>query len=242
VLRLLENLVLRLHIGSIDGPLRLEPSVFEAFRRAPYDVLPNFQGPPGSRLRGGRGKDHPRYGRFVYSLARVRKPERVVEVGSYAGGTAVGWARALHENGAGKLICVDNDTYAKGTYPTITRRNILATGIDESRFELRNGDSMELVRDLASEHRGRVDLYLVDGDHTYEGAMADMVNGYPMLRPSGLMLVHDVDPDREMREATPQHPHPVLDAFREFADQRRLTWCILKFIRKHLGVLECRPE
>ena len=103
-MKFIENLNPKNSLQNIDGPLQINPEVFTVFKNAPLDMLPDFEGPEGRNLKGGRGKDHPRYGRFIYSLAKVYQPEFIVEVGSYAGGTAVGWANALKEQGKGKLI------------------------------------------------------------------------------------------------------------------------------------------
>jgi predicted O-methyltransferase YrrM len=211
--------------------------VFEQLLAAPLDVLPGFEGPRNFQLRRGRGKDHPRYGRFVYAFARHYRPQCVVEVGTFAGGTAVGWGKALAENGTGRLICVDQDVYSAGTFPAVTRRNLTAAGLPSDRYELRGGNSRLVVPQLARELRSGVDVYLVDGDHTYDGALSDIENGLPMLRPGGFILVHDVDRGRRMDEATADHPHPVYEAFHTAAARHGLSWCILKFIRKHLGVL-----
>ena len=37
--------------------------------------------------------------------------------------------------------------------------------------------------------------------------------------------------------APPEHRHPVHEVFMEVANECRLEWCILGFIRKHLGIL-----
>src|SRR4029077_1787619 len=123
----LERPLLTLQARRVDGPLRLDDAVYETFLNASWDLIPDFEG-PARRLRLGRGMDHPRYGRFIYAFAKVLRPRLVVDVGSYAGGTATAWAMALEENGCGRLICVDNDTYSRGTYPTVTRRNLQKTG------------------------------------------------------------------------------------------------------------------
>src|SRR5438876_11233457 len=91
-----------------QGPLALPEGLWKAFTNAPYDICPDFKGPEGYKWKDARGKDHPRYGRFVYAFAKYLRPEFIVEVGTDTGGTAVGWARALAENGQGKLICVDS--------------------------------------------------------------------------------------------------------------------------------------
>src|SRR5207302_3470554 len=117
--------------------------------------------------------------------------------------------------GRGRLICVDNDTYSKNTYPTLTRRNLDKVGARQGSVDLQCGDSKVLVPELARIYRHQVDIYLVDGDHTYEGALADIRNGLPMVKPGGLLLVHDVEVNRRMDEMTPVHPHPVYEAFHE---------------------------
>lgn len=221
----------------IEGPLLFDQRVLDTFFEADDDIAPWFEGPAGKKLKGGRGKDHPRYGRFVYSFAKVHKPELVVEVGSYAGGTAVGWARAMKENGRGRIICVDMDVYSRGTFPELTAKNIHATGFSEERLELLGGNSRELIPRLSEKYTGQVDIYLVDGDHTYEGALADLENGRRMMRRGGYILVHDVDPGRRMDEMTDEHPAPVLEAMRKFAADSGTKYCVVKFIRKHLGIL-----
>lgn len=232
-----ERSFLTLQAKHVDGPWRLDNAVHETFLNAPWDILPDFQGPATRKLRLGRGMDHPRYGRFIYAFAKVYRPQVVIELGSYAGGTAIGWATALKENGSGRLICVDNDTYSQGTYPTVTRTNLQKTGLSASRYQLRSGDSKRLLPELARELGGAVDVYLVDGDHSYESALADMQNGLPMVKSGGFMLVHDVDRTFRLLEQTAQHPHPVYEAMMDVINQHRLQWCILKYVRRHLAVI-----
>ena len=78
----------------------------------------------------------------------------------------------------------------------------------------------------------------MDGDHTYEGALADLNNGLQMMKPGGFVLVHDLDTNRRMDEMTDEHPHPVYEAFMEIFGKCNFEFCILKFIRKHLGVIK----
>ena len=233
----LERPLLALQAQRVDGPLRLDDAVYETFLSASWDLTPDFEG-PARTLRLGRGMDHPRYGRFLYAFAKVLRPRLVVEVGTYAGGTATAWATALEENGCGGLICVDNDTYSQGTYPTITRRNLQKTGLSACRYELRTGDSKKVIPALAAALSGSADVYLVDGDHSYDGALADIENGLPMLRPGGFILVHDVDRNFRLLEETPEHPHPVYEAVMHVVRRHRLQWCILKYIRRHLAVIQ----
>lgn len=239
-MKLFENLILKAgKIRAIDGELCFDREVLDQFLAAPYDPLPQFEGAPNYKLKNnGRGKDHPRYGRFVYALARHYKPEFIVEVGTFAGGTAVGFANAINQNGRGKLICVDQDSYSNGTFPQVVKRNLSRVGFSESKLQLCCGDSKEWLPKLAEDLKEQVEIVLVDGDHTYEGAVADLTNAVPLVKPGGFILVHDVDRKRRMDEATPEHPHPVYEAFHDVVGDHQLNWCILKFIRKHLGIIQ----
>jgi len=223
-------------IRNIEGPLKLNKAIFDVFLSSVEDPLPDFQRPKHPKLRPR--KDHPKYARWVYVFAKYYKPDIIVEVGTYAGGTAVGWAKALAENGKGKLICIDNDTYIAETYPVTAKKNIQAVGLEEHRYELKCGDSKNIVPNLAQELPGKVDMYLVDGDHRYESALADIENGLPLVKSGGFILVHDVDKKRKMAEATGNHPYPVYEAFKKVAGNTGFEWCILRFIRKHLGIIK----
>jgi len=238
--KVLENFILQATMKArIEGPLRLDKGLFDIFLSAPEDPLPGFQGAmPGVK---GRGKDHPRYGRWLYSFIRFYRPETVVEVGTNAGGTAVGTARALAENKNGSLICVDNGEGVPTVFPDVARRNIISAGLAEDRFELICADSQAAIPALASRLKGKVGVYLVDAAHTFEAALADIENGLPMVKPGGFILVHDIDPKISLgTEASREHPHPVLEAFKKVVDSHGFEWCILKFIRKHLGVIKVK--
>jgi predicted O-methyltransferase YrrM len=233
-----ENLYLRsLGVRKVWGGLRLPPEVFAAFLAAPYDPSPDFVLPAKWKR---REHDHPRYARFCYALAKATAARRILEVGSSAGGTTAGWARALAEAGTEPapphLVCVDNDSYDEGVYPKLTGENIERAGLKLRRVTFHTGDSGTLLAEIRDRYRQYFDIFLVDANHTYEGALADLENGLPMVAPGGWIVVHDVDRSRRMTEATAEHPAPVYDAFMEFAGRHRCEWCILGFIRKHLAV------
>ncbi len=234
-----ENWYLRaLGLRKVAGALRLPDAVFETFLAAPWDPSPDFVLPARWKR---REHDHPRYQRFCYALARGTGARRILEVGSSSGGTTAGWARALGEAArAGEtveLVCVDNDSYAEAVYPGITAQNVERVGLPLDRATFLNGDSAEVLRAAQQRWRGCFDIYLVDANHTYEGATADLENGLPMVRAGGFIAVHDVDRERPMTEATPAHPAPVYDAMADFAGRHGFAFCVLGFIRKHLAVL-----
>lgn len=237
-MRFVENAILKLTMNArIEGPLKLDKNLFSTFLSLPEDPLPNFQGPRAGLP--ARNRDHPRYARWMHAFVKFYKPEITVELGTTAGGTAVGIARALLENGRGRLICIDNGECGFGSFPGIARKNIESVGLKNERFDLIYEDSKIVMPRLSSQLKQSVGVYLVDAAHTFEAALADIENGLPMVKPDGFILVHDVDLKLDLGwEASTGHPHPVYEAFQKIVKKYNFEWCILKFIRKHLGVMK----
>jgi predicted O-methyltransferase YrrM len=237
-----ENWYLRTFgLRKVQGKLRLPPEVFETFLGAPYDPSPDFVLPPKWKR---REHDHPRYARFCYALAKATGARHILEVGSSAGGTTAGWARALAEGASESapphLVCVDNDSYNEGVYPKLTGENIERVGLKLRRVTFHNGDSGTLLAEIRDRYKHYFDIYLVDANHTYEGALADLENGLPMVAPGGWVVVHDVDRSRRMSEATAEHPAPVYEAVERFALSHEFDHCIVGFVRKHLAIVQVR--
>ena len=54
--------------------------------------------------------------------------------------------------------------------------------------------SSGLVRAIIASHRERYDLVFVDSCHTYENSYEDIVGAFELVRPGGVMVVHDCNP------------------------------------------------
>ena len=57
-------------------------------------------------------------------------------------------------------------------------------------------DTSLAIRFQSEFHSGQFDLALIDGDHTEPAVIGDLYNCYHWVRPGGLILVHDVKPER----------------------------------------------
>jgi len=55
-----------------------------------------------------------------------------------------------------------------------------------------NGNSRDTIPLLMPEQAEAFDLVLVDGDHSYEGGMADLENTWPLVRPGCCVVFHDI--------------------------------------------------
>ncbi|WP_197231395.1 class I SAM-dependent methyltransferase [Novipirellula artificiosorum] len=60
---------------------------------------------------------------------------------------------------------------------------------------------------------GELDFVFIDGDHSYQSVKADLTAWHPKLRPGGILLGHDYDPER--------FPG-VVNAVEGFANQQQL--------------------
>jgi predicted O-methyltransferase YrrM len=144
---------------------------------------------------------------LFYGLANRHTPGGVVvELGSYCGGSAAFFARGLADKpggGAGRVVCVDP---LLGAPPWLAlppqmftlaelRANIVALGI-ESYIDLKIGDSAAVGATWPAE---LIDVLLIDGDHSFEGALRDLECWAPKLRDGGILLFDDIDNIAEMR-------------------------------------------
>ena len=100
--------------------------------------------------------------------------------------------------------------------------------LDDFRFDGRrvflDGNSRVTIPALMPEQAEAFDLVLVDGDHSYEGGMADLDNTWPLVRPGGCVVFHDI--------THPAHPD-LRKCFDEFAGKHR---CQTEVISEPFGV------
>jgi hypothetical protein len=92
--------------------------------------------------------------------------------------------------------------------------DVLLDGLGyEGRRVYRDGDSKKTVPGLT--FHDWADLILVDGDHSAEGAAADLANCWPFLVKGGRLVFHDTD--------HPAH-RDLLGVFMEFVSKRGCRW------------------
>ena len=154
-------------------------------------------------------------------------PKVIVEIGSDAGGTLWAWSQLP---GPPRVIGVD---LPGGPYSTGAQ-----LGTHGARVII--GDSHQYAtRDLVTEQLAGdpVDVLFIDGDHTYLGAKADYLGYRHLVRPGGLIVLHDIVPHPGMPDVG------VYQLWREIA----CHWPSQEIIRDPeqkwagIGVLENTP-
>lgn len=131
------------------------------------------------------------YGLLLYTLVRIFKPERCLEIGCFLGYSALCIARGLRDNGnGGHLTCVDNEShlqYKGGTQKT--RENLAEAELSQFAEVIKSTSKDFFANTLLDEES--FDFIHVDGDHTFEGCMFDLRNSWRKLKRKGILVVHD---------------------------------------------------
>jgi predicted O-methyltransferase YrrM len=137
------------------------------------------EGMPGINVSASEGK-------LLYVLARVIRAERILEVGTLGGYSAIWLARALPAKG--KLISLEIDAQ----YADVARLNLRRAGLAE-KVEVRVGPALESLSRLEAEGEAPFDLVFIDADK--ESYVRYLQKSMPLLREGGLVLGDNTLPD-----------------------------------------------
>jgi predicted O-methyltransferase YrrM len=140
--------------------------------------------------------------RALLELVAAEPPRVVLEIGTARGGTLFLWSRVAAAEAL--LVSVDlPDGEFGGGYPQWRVPLYRAFARGSQRVELLRADShAEPTRDRVQELlAGRpVDFLFIDGDHTYDGVARDFELYTPLVRPGGLVALHDIVPQGDSDE------------------------------------------
>jgi predicted O-methyltransferase YrrM len=128
-------------------------------------------------------------------------PDRVLEIGSYEGRSAVWIIENLLAGRATSLVAIDawkegGEAYQKGMTQVESRfdRNMLLAGERHSEVTItkRKGNSaVELATLLASGGRGSFDLIYIDAHHHAPDVLTDLVLSFVLCKVGGLIFCDD---------------------------------------------------
>jgi cephalosporin hydroxylase len=126
-------------------------------------------------------------------LAALR-PARLLEIGSWHGGTAFLFGRVATPEATLVLVDTGFDLALRSALPRLLRRG-------QRMICLRADTHLAATRDRIRElvHGEAFDFLFIDGDHSYEGVAADFRDYAPLVRAGGLIAFHDVVMDHRTR-------------------------------------------
>ena len=138
-------------------------------------------------------------------------PFHILEVGSWAGGSAITWAEALtrHHHANGRVVCIDpwkpyfdvtkrpdaavyremSEALAKDTIYELFLHNITTAGHAGLVLPLR-GAATAMLPALP---RNYFDLVFVDGDHSYAAVLADIRAAGAVIKDGGVLCGDDLE-------------------------------------------------
>jgi len=129
------------------------------------------------------------FGYLYYSLARLYQPQTVVCIGAYRGFAPVAFALALAENGAGNCYFVDPGIVDRHWHnPAQIAQLNHRFGLGGRLRHLHRSSQQVIAEACLPEP---IDLLYIDGDHSYAGVKFDFEQFGALVRPGGLILLHD---------------------------------------------------
>jgi len=130
----------------------------------------------------------------LVALVRQIKPMTVVEIGTYKGGTLTCWAAVAQP--AAQIIGIDMPfPWANQEAITLSMGKVRATLRPSQRLTVIAADSHDaatLVGLREALAGALIDVLWIDGDHTYEGVRQDVQMYGELVRPGGIVALHDI--------------------------------------------------
>jgi predicted O-methyltransferase YrrM len=157
----------------------------------------------------------------LVALVRRHPPATVVEIGTLHGGTLWTWCQAAADDAIIVSIDLPGGPFGGGYSDDATVRLRAYARADQTVHLIRadSHDTETLERLEAILGRGQIDLLFIDGDHTWDGVRRDFEMYSPLVRPGGLIALHDILPheddpscevDRFWQEIAPRYRHVEL--------------------------------
>lgn len=149
----------------------------------------------------------------LWEHVAARPHARVVEIGSLFGGTLFYWS---HLPNIETLLTVDLPSDVKrvadGVRAARAQWQEWMPGLVDIQADSHDPGTVDMVRDAL--HGEPIDFLFVDGDHTYDGIRTDWELWAPLVRPGGVVALHDTWPNGARHE-----PGVV-----RFVDELRHQW------------------
>jgi|SRR5215212_9126541 len=162
-----------------------------------FDDLENVSDQTWRVAKRARGYLSEREAKFLMAAAALAPAEGSnVEIGSFMGRSTICIASICKHYELGKLVAIDPHTSPAPTDPDLKgnvssfddfRRNLSDASVDNE-VDIRREFSYEVGRTW----QGAIRFLWIDGDHTYEGAKADVTTFRRFLIPGALLAMHDV--------------------------------------------------
>jgi cephalosporin hydroxylase len=131
---------------------------------------------------------------WLLELVEAERPQTVLEIGTDEGGTLFLWSRVAAPDAS--LVAVD--TRPLGLLGHLSPYALVRRGFARERqtvnlllpADSHDPATLAEVRRLLDDRQ--LDFLFIDGDHSYEGVKEDFRLYEPLVRPAGLIAIHDI--------------------------------------------------
>ncbi len=165
-------------------------------------------------------------GMLLYLLVKMLKPQRVLELGTYTGYSAISMARGLEEDG--QLISIDkNDELYPFAQQFVEKANL------QDKIRLLSGDAKEVIKTLDD----TFDLVFIDADKREYIAYYDLL--FDKVKQGGFILADNVLWDGKVLEDTPDDDAQTqgILAFNEYIQKDERVENLLLPLRDGLSII-----
>ncbi len=124
---------------------------------------------------------------MLYEFVQEIRPKRVLEIGVQGGQSTKTILLALAKNDFGILTSIDHKRRGElldGEYPDVKKYWNFIRGDSHA------PETLEAAKEALGDDE-YYDILFIDGDHTYEGAKQDFMSYRDLVRPGGLIFMHD---------------------------------------------------
>lgn len=134
---------------------------------------------------------------FLYRMVNNYKGEKnlIVEIGSFKGCSTTWLAMAGVRNNFKGLIAIDLFTGTPSWKETMDTYDIFMKRMTQNNLinfvKPNRGDSKEIIKTW--DHKNKISILHIDGDHSYDGIKADMDNYIPFVVEGGIIIIDDYD-------------------------------------------------
>lgn len=118
-------------------------------------------------------------------VALLDRPRRLLEIGTHTGGTLWLWSQIADDEAL--ILSVDDRSYGQLRRPALRPRQTLAY-LEADSHDPKTRSWVEQTLG----YRHQLDFLFIDGDHSYDGVKADFEDYSPLVRPGGIVALHDV--------------------------------------------------
>jgi GT2 family glycosyltransferase/predicted O-methyltransferase YrrM len=145
---------------------------------------------------------------MIQEFLKNYKTEKILEIGTYKGGSALLWAQMVAPYN-GKVFCCDLNFESDGFYYTDENNKIynyrrqVYNDTEYEKYVIEfPGDSHDInYINNVKNNVGIVDLLFIDGDHSYTGVKQDFENFYSLVKDDGYIIFHDIQDTKIHRDS-----------------------------------------